>query len=108
MRLSAKVKSALLECFKNHFPSGTELWIFGSRVDDTALGGDLDLYVEYPKKKHPESLVFKEAYDRKLKFLVELKSKIGHQKIDLVLNLPGISEELPIYTIAKQEGIRLI
>lgn len=63
-----------------------EVLLFGSRVDDSKKGGDIDLYLS---PAGPADDLFK----LKLKFLVDLKSKIGEQKIDLVLE-PFASNEL--------------
>jgi hypothetical protein len=46
IRLSPIEIDHIIEAFKKHFPQGDGLWIFGSRVDMQAKGGDIDLYVE--------------------------------------------------------------
>jgi predicted nucleotidyltransferase len=76
MRLSREEVAAIKKCFRNVFGSG-KVFLFGSRVDDTKKGGDVDLYI-VPEKK--ESF-----YDKKLKFLVALKKIIGEQKIDVII-----------------------
>jgi len=75
--------------------------LFGSRVDDTKKGGDIDLYVE-PEIQEPVALV-----DAKLNFLVEIHRVLGDQKIDLVLNRTQSKQELPIYRVAKETGVKL-
>jgi predicted nucleotidyltransferase len=71
--------------------------LFGSRVDDLAKGGDIDLYIE-PQMQKPADLI-----TAKLEFLRDLHK----QKIDVVLHRADSAVELPIYRIAKQTGVLL-
>jgi len=95
MRLSIKEVEAITSIFKDIFKSG-KIYLFGSRTDDTKKGGDIDLYIQADNK---DNLI-----EKKLNFLVELKRKIGDQKIDVV-----ISRDInrPIEQIALKEGIQL-
>ena len=71
------------------------IWLFGSRVDDTRRGGDVDLYVE------PET-----APD--LMSSLRCKSALADAldlNVDLIVQQPG--RDLPIYRIAKQSGVAL-
>ncbi|MDF1882573.1 nucleotidyltransferase domain-containing protein [Sulfurimonas sp. SAG-AH-194-C21] len=54
------------------------MYLFGSRVDDTAKGGDIDLFIECEIKENLSK--------KKIDFLVSLKQKIGEQKIDVVIS----------------------
>jgi len=55
------------------------IFLFGSRVDDSLKGGDIDLYFILDKKPH---------FLDKPRFLAKLKRKIGEQKIDVVIDYP--------------------
>lgn len=79
-----------------------KLWLFGSRVEVSKKGGDIDLYIETNLDTYDM------AFDRKIIFLSKLKKEIGDQKIDVVLNLISSNYHLPIYEIAKTKGVRLI
>ncbi|WP_281950387.1 nucleotidyltransferase domain-containing protein [Nitrosophilus kaiyonis] len=94
MRLSKFEIDSIKECAKEIIKEG-KIYLFGSRVDDNKKGGDIDLYIELPKK--PDFLM-------KIDFLVCLKNKIGEQKIDIVLYYPKKEKKL-IDKIAKKEGI---
>lgn len=101
MRLSPIQKQAICESALRYFGKEAQIWLFGSRVDDTRKGGDIDLYIETPAHNAEELIT------AKLQFLRELHKKIGEQKIDIVLHRAGTSVDLPIYRIAKQTGVRL-
>jgi predicted nucleotidyltransferase len=101
VRLPENVIAAITKIFLEYFLPGDKIWLFGSRVDLGKRGGDIDLYVE----TNLESTL---AVRAQISFLSELKLKIGDQKIDLVLHLLSSDYELPIYEIAKKEGVRLV
>jgi len=46
MRLSAAQIEAIKQETAHFFGAQAEVWLFGSRVDDTQRGGDVDLYVK--------------------------------------------------------------
>jgi len=77
MRLTTKDIQTISEIFKKVFKHG-ELYLFGSRVDDTLRGGDIDLFVV--------SLDADNILEKKLDFLALLKQNIGDQKIDIVIS----------------------
>ena len=95
MRLSNFEKEAIIKTAKKHFKD-FELYLFGSRIDDTKKGGDIDLYFKLSQK--PDIMA-------KIKFLVELKNIIGEQKIDVVIYYP--SKQIREIDIIAQKGIRL-
>ena len=98
IRLPNEVVKAIKALLKKHFGENVKAWIFGSRVDPTARGGDIDIYVEvYP---------YENSLSKKLDFLVELEKIIGEQKVDLVVKLHGSSDFISLE--AKQTGIRIL
>ncbi len=101
MRLSDFQKHSICESAKHNFGQDTHVWLFGSRVNDLAKGGDIDLYIE-PQMQKPADLI-----TAKLHFLRDLHKKIGQQKIDVVLHRADSKVELPIYRIAKETGVLL-
>ena len=74
MRLSDFEVKSIKSSFEKVFKKGA-IYLFGSRVNDDKKGGDIDLYIQ------PKDLV--DLSLKKINFLVELKSKIGEQKIDV-------------------------
>ncbi len=77
MRLTFFEIEAITTSFKEVFGS-EKIYLFGSRVDDSVKGGDIDLYIVTQNKENLNS--------KKIDFLVKLKEKIGNQKIDVVIS----------------------
>uniref|UniRef100_UPI0040470956 nucleotidyltransferase domain-containing protein n=1 Tax=Rheinheimera sp. TaxID=1869214 RepID=UPI0040470956 len=100
MRLTEHQQQIIKQVLLKHFGKGSELRLFGSRADDSARGGDIDLYIE-PDLSNADDIV-----EAKLNAMVELQLALGEQKIDLVINRKT-GTFLPIYKIAKETGVRL-
>jgi uncharacterized protein len=63
----------------NHiFGNGSKVILFGSRAYDDVKGGDIDLYIQPADKNN--------LWEKKIAFLVQLKSTIGDQKIDVIIS----------------------
>ncbi len=77
MRLSNQEINSIKKAFKEVFGDG-KVYLFGSRVDDSKKGGDIDLYL-IPKSKSY-------TLEQKIRFLAKLDEYIGEQKIDVVLS----------------------
>ncbi len=80
MRLSLYEIENILKIKDKYFGTNSKIFLFGSRLDDDKKGGDIDLYLLLDK-------VIDDKYILKEQFLLELKEKIGEQKIDLILSL---------------------
>ena len=97
MRLSEFQIELIKNLSHRFFGKNAKVYLFGSRADDNKKGGDIDIYIETDIKEN--------VFDKKIGMLVELEKKIGQRKIDLVVN--NFANHLPIYEIAKKEGIIL-
>ncbi|MFK5974982.1 MAG: nucleotidyltransferase domain-containing protein [Sulfurovum sp.] len=80
MRLSTFCQNNIKDTFKEVFGDG-KIYLFGSRVDDSRRGGDIDLYIDIPNITSLD-----EIYDKKSQFRLKLYNKIGEQKIDIVVS----------------------
>ena len=78
MRLSKQYQNTIKKYFIEFFGDG-DVYLFGSRVDDSKKGGDIDLYLVI--NDHSK------LFEKKLKFLSRLKRELGDQKIDVVFNI---------------------
>lgn len=77
-----------------------QVWLFGSRVDDSANGGDIDLLVRPdPTAGNPELI-------DKVRLLGQLERTLGERRIDSVIETPGDSR--PIVRIAHEKGVPLL
>lgn len=101
IRLSPSEVDTISSSFKKFFSKSDHLWLFGSRANPSARGGDIDLYIE-------TSLDEDTAINQKIYFVTELYYKIGDQKIDIVLNCTQANHTLPIHIVAKRDGIKLV
>ena len=95
MRLTPDQAQAIRQ--RNHTPMGqhARIWLFGSRVDDSRRGGDVDLYVE--PETAPDLIA-------RLRCRSELADALD-LNADLIVQQPG--RDLPIYRIAKRSGLSL-
>lgn len=71
--------------------------LFGSRADDSARGGDIDLPIE-------TQLSYDEAVSRKIRFLVGLAKRLGDRRVDVVVSSPD-SPERSIVKLADETGV---
>ena len=95
MRLTPDQAQAIRERIRGCMGEQARIWLFGSRVDHTRRGGDVDLYVE------PET-----APD--LVSSLRCRSALADAldlNVDLIVQQPG--RDLPIYRIAKRSEVAL-
>ncbi len=78
VRLSAETIKVVKEKAKEIFGKDARVILFGSRVNEKAKGGDIDLYIMVTDKN--------DLFNKELKFLADVKRKIGSQKIDVIFN----------------------
>ena len=86
-----------------YFGKDAGLWLFGSRVDDNKKGGDYDFLIE------TALLDADEIIERKIALLVNLQDSesFADEKIDIVVKRKISAYEMPIYEIAKHEGVKI-
>jgi predicted nucleotidyltransferase len=103
MRLSSEALSDIIDVLNAHLIlSNAELKLFGSRVNDQAKGGDIDLLVVFPN-----TLTYEHALEKKLMILVDLKQKLGDQKIDLIFATPNLILSDPFLDMIDENAIVL-
>jgi predicted nucleotidyltransferase len=93
MRLSP-IECQIISQIIHQEDAEAEVYLYGSRVDDNARGGDIDL------------LVLSQKIDlmRKLDILAQLHQRMGERKIDIAI-YPDSTR--PFARIAIQSGVRI-
>jgi hypothetical protein len=99
MRLSPQQQHEIKRLTQDIFGRDSTVTLFGSRVDDSRRGGDIDLFIQ-PATSLDATL----AFQKKIDFLVALKAAIGEQKIDVVIDS---GNGTPIEQVAKETGVSL-
>jgi len=96
MRLSNIHKDIIEKTLTSHF-SDAEIYLFGSRADDSKRGGDIDLIMN---TSHEFSM------KDKIILLTLLEKEGIHRKIDLIVRTPERPHER-LYKEVIEKGIRL-
>ncbi|MDP1659471.1 MAG: nucleotidyltransferase domain-containing protein [Methylotenera sp.] len=96
MRLTAQQVKRIAELIQVVIGTQARTYVFGSRLDDNARGGDLDLMLEVS-----------ESIDNPALLSAQLSAKISRvmhgRKVDVLLSAPNLAR-LPIHDIAYKEG----
>ena len=98
MRLKYSERDTIKRIVKNIDPD-SKVFLFGSRTDDGAKGGDIDLLIFTKRKKLSD----------KLKLQVKLKEKLGDRKIDILLtdSKSKAEKEDPFISMIIEEAVPL-
>ena len=96
MRLTASEIAAIREEIGRLDPKA-EVYLYGSRVDDAARGGDVDLLVI------SETLGFREV----LRLRTRILDRIGWQQLDLVVRRSDQVHE-PLAALALETGVKVL
>ncbi len=100
MRITEAQHKAVIKELKLRFGESSQIWLFGSRVDDAQHGGDVDLYVDAEIQMKAQRL------HQKLAAGVALEKIFGGAKVDLIVRFPD-EKENAIFRIVKKQGIAL-
>lgn len=103
MRLTDTERQILRDAARDAFGNDTKVYLFGSRVDDTKRGGDIDLLVCLDARSGAADTAH--LARQRVRYLVLLEKALGERKIDLVTALPD--DERPIVRVAKTTGVEL-
>jgi predicted nucleotidyltransferase len=101
MRLSGSEVQIIKRAASRHFGPNALVRLFGSRTNDHARGGDIDLLVD---TNLPDAAA---AVRAEMAFWSELQDCLGEQRIDILVDYPAKQARPPVYRIARETGIRL-
>ncbi len=103
MRLHPHEIQAIEQAVRRVFPLGTAIYLFGSRLDDIARGGDIDLLVESPVSMPPQEIV-----NKRTNFIAQLYRQLGEQRIDVVISHAGKHDPRQVVNIARKQGLKIV
>jgi predicted nucleotidyltransferase len=99
MRLNQRNQEVIRETVTEVFGPAAEVLLFGSRLDDQARGGDIDLLVKLGQADP-------DARRKELTLIARLQRRLGDQPIDVLLIEPG-QQPNSIQSIALKQGVQL-
>ena len=99
MRLTEQQLTAIKSAICEITGSESRVWLFGSRVDDSKRGGDIDLLIESDE-------VIPNLVELLCKLEARLVRSLGDQKLDLLLK-DANTHDSPITEAARKGGILL-
>lgn len=99
MRLDSAAIATIKREVADTLGADARVRLFGSRLDDSRKGGDVDLLVELDR-----------PIDRAVMTACTLEARLiralGGRKVDVILAAPNLAEQ-PIHRIARAEGVLL-
>jgi hypothetical protein len=106
MRLRPDALHAIRLACRETLPQGASLLLFGSRLDDTRLGGGIDLLVELPQAMAPSEMV-----DRRTRLAAKLYRRLAEQRLDILMTegpqADGGADDRPVVQEAGRRGVEL-
>lgn len=101
MRLTDKQRKVIHDAVVDLFGRDATVQLFGSRADDRARGGDIDLLIK-------TSIADVDKLARaEVAFQARLERTLGAQKVDVLIDFPGRAERPLILREAERTGIPL-
>ncbi len=99
MRLTPQQRQLIHDTAEQMFGAGTRVLLFGSRVDDSQKGGDIDLLLEVdqPLENRPAAAA---------RFAGKLERVLGQRRIDVLIIDPNTALQT-IHNVARETGVAL-
>lgn len=99
MRLTERQAARILQLAQEVAGMPVDVRVFGSRLDDRARGGDLDLLIELAEPVTEAALIA-------ARLSAKVSRLIDGRKVDVLLSAPNLMR-LPIHEAALREGRKL-
>lgn len=99
MRLSQQTQRIICDTVREVFGIEAGVKLFGSRINDDARGGDIDLLIDLPS-------VTAELERKTMQLIARLQLRIGDQPIDVLVIDPSTPRQ-SIHEQASTTGIKL-
>jgi len=99
MRLTDLERQVIQQKVLQILGTAARVFLFGSRLDDHAKGGDIDLLIEVTESvNNPAELA--------AKISAQIMRALNSRKVDVLISAPNLTK-LSIHQIAAQQGICL-
>jgi len=99
MRLTPKIQAIIKTEVLNLLGANCQILLFGSRIDASQRGGDIDLLIESP-------IIIKNRVQLECKLAARLYIKLGGRKVDILIK-DSLTVIKPIHQQAMKQGIIL-
>lgn len=99
MRLTPETRRVIKELVLDIFGANATVRVFGSRTNDAARGGDIDLLVECSEQ-------VKDRLKKTLTLTARLQLRLGDQKIDVIVADPRTRPQ-SVHEVARRTGLPL-
>jgi predicted nucleotidyltransferase len=99
MRLPLNYQSTITDTAAKLFGNNASVWLFGSRLDDSAKGGDVDLLIKLESPTENKTVLA-------AKYNALLQMKLGMQKFDILIIDPSTPLK-EIHQKALSNGLQL-
>jgi predicted nucleotidyltransferase len=99
MRLTTEQAETIRRITAEIFGPEARVRLFGSRLDDAARGGDIDLLVECDEP-------VADLAHKRVRFVARLQLTLGDQPIDVLVRAPGAPQG-PVHEAAMRRGVRV-
>ena len=96
MRVSSTQQMQIKQCIHQLLGNDVDIRVFGSRLDDHAKGGDLDLFIQSPRVLEQPAVI-------SARIAARVSRLLYGRKVDVLLQAPNLSIS-PIHHIAQQQG----
>lgn len=96
MRLKSTELDIIHQCVVDLFSEEVDVWLFGSKVDDSARGGDIDIMIDSSSEVVSPAL-------QSARLSASISRKMAGRKVDVVIAAPNLLE-LPIHRSARLQG----
>lgn len=99
MRLSKTDQLRIKQLVKELMGDSATVLLFGSRLDDEARGGDIDLLVKTDQTVERPALI-------SAQLMAKLSRALQGRKVDVIISAPNLTK-LPIHVVASEQGALL-